>query len=152
MLGNSGKEKGMQLQHMFIIILLFIGTTITSCAQSNLVVTIKNIKTTAGSVRVAVFDNEADFLKKAFQGKTVKATDNEVSVLFENLPPGEYALSVFHDENENGELDKNFIGIPKEGFAFGNNAMGAFGPPSFEKAKVNLQGEPVTQEITLKFM
>ncbi len=57
-------------------------------------------------------------------GKIVKVNGPEVTVVFENLAPGEYGISVVHDENENGDLDKNFVGIPKEGFAFGNNAMG----------------------------
>ena len=120
-------------------------------AQGNIEVTVRNIEEAKGSIRVGLFTNETDFLKKAAEGKVVKATGAEVKVVFENLKAGEYAVSVIHDENENGELDTNGIGMPKEGFAFGNNAMGMFGPPSFEKAKVVVDKTTVKQVIELKY-
>jgi uncharacterized protein (DUF2141 family) len=120
-------------------------------AQGKLEVTVKNIKEAKGTIRVGLFTNEKDFLKKAAEGKVVKASDAEVTVVFENLKQGDYAISVIHDENENGELDKNIMGIPKEGFAFGNNAMGTFGPPSFEKAKITLGSAPNRQTISLQY-
>ena len=142
----------MKLTHSLLLITLLSLGTASAIAQYTLVVTVKNIKQSEGTVRVALFNDEDSFLDKAFQGKTVKVNGTEVSVEFGNLPAGEYALSVFHDANDNGELDKNFMGIPKEGFGFGNNAMGTFGPPSFEKAKFNLDDESTKHEIVLKFM
>ena len=121
-------------------------------AQAKLEVTVKNIKAGKGTIRVGLFTNEENFLKDANEGKIVKASATEVTVVFENLKPGDYAVSVIHDENENGELDSNMMGMPKEGFAFGNNAMGMFGPPSFEKAKVTLGKEPAKQVINLKYL
>ena len=119
--------------------------------QARLEITIKKIKEHKGSIRVGLFNNENDFLKKVFTGKIAKADADEVTVVFENLKPGEYAVSLIHDENENGELDSNMFGIPKEGFAFGNNAMGTFGPPSFEKAKVVLKNDNDVQVLQLKY-
>src|SRR5688572_30333967 len=87
-----------------------------SYGQNRIEVTVKNIKEKKGSIRVGLFSNENDFLKKAAEGKIVKATAGEVKVVFENLKAGDYAVSVIHDENENGELDTNAIGMPKEGF------------------------------------
>ena len=112
----------------------------------------RNIRAEKGNIMVGLFNNEDDFLKKALHGKVVKASGTTVTVLFENLPAGDYAVSIVHDENENGEMDTNMVGLPKEGFAFGNNAMGMFGPPSFDKAKVQLDGKPQKQDITLKYM
>lgn len=120
-------------------------------SQTSLEVTVKNIKENKGSIRVGLFTSEKDFLKKAHAGKVIKVSGPEVKVIFENLPPGEYAVSIIHDENDNGELDSNFMGIPREGFAFGNNAMGSFGPPPFEKAKVKLDKDPVNQVISLRY-
>jgi uncharacterized protein (DUF2141 family) len=108
-------------------------------AQKNLEVTIKNIKETTGTIRVGLFNNENDFLKKAVEGKVVKASATEVTVVFTDLKPGDYAVSVIHDKNENGELDSNFMGIPNEPYGFSNNVMGTFGPPSFEKAKLSTE-------------
>jgi uncharacterized protein (DUF2141 family) len=131
-------------------ILFNAGSTLAQTAS--LEVNVNNIKSQKGSIRVGLFSNEKDFLKHTIEGKVVKASGSEVTVVFENLKPGDYAVSIIHDENENGELDSNAFGIPKEGFAFGNNAMGTFGPPSFEKAKVEIRDQVVKQVIKLKYM
>jgi uncharacterized protein (DUF2141 family) len=119
---------------------------------ASLEVKVNNIKSQTGTIRVGLFNNEKDFLKNAIMGKVVKAEGNEIVVIFEGLMPGNYALSVIHDENENGVLDSNGLGFPTEGFAFGNNAMGAFGPPSFTKAKMKIEGKDVSCIIKLKYM
>ena len=61
----------------------------------------------------------------------------------------EAPLSVFYDRNGNGELDTNFIGIPKEPIALSNNATGKFGPPKYEDAVFTLGLEPRVQEIRI---
>lgn len=120
-------------------------------AQEMLRVEVVNIKNNSGSIRVGLFDNEKDFLRKAVLGESISANEEKVIVVFENIPPGEYAISVIHDENNNEELDLNFLGIPKEGFGFGNDAKGTFGPPSFDKAKVKIGEGVVKQVITLRY-
>ena len=124
----------------------------TVYSQGSIEVTVKNIKEPKGTIRIGLFDNEKDFLEKAIDGKIVKAEGTEVTVRFENLKAGDYAISVIHDENENGDLDSNFIGIPKEGFAFGNNAMGMFGPPNFKEAKVTVGTAVVKQVVLMKYL
>jgi uncharacterized protein (DUF2141 family) len=114
-------------------------------------VVVIGIKEAKGNIRVGLFDKEENFLKKVVKGKTVKVDQDKITVAFEGVPPGEYAVSVIHDANENGELDSNFMGIPQEGFGFGNNAMGTFGPPSFEKAKIAWVGKDTSIEIKLKY-
>lgn len=138
------------MKSLFAIAVIALAASV-GFAQGKLQVTVKNIKTETGDIRVGLFTNENDFLKKASDGKVVKASGKEVTVVFENLKPGSYAVSVIHDENANGELDTNLMGIPKEGFAFGNNAMGTFGPPSFDKAKVEMEKSDLRQEIALKY-
>jgi uncharacterized protein (DUF2141 family) len=124
-----------------------------SCyGQGRLELTVKNINGSAGTIRVGLFNNSEDFLKNAIQGRLVKIMGKVVKVIFENLPEGEYAVSIIHDANENEKLDTDFLGIPKEGFGFGNNAMGTFGPPDFEKAKIKIQNATVSQEVSLKYM
>ena len=136
--------KGMKL---FALIIVFLGLWNVSFAQ--LEVTIKGIKNDKGNIRVGVFSDEKTFLKHAAFGKVVKATQDQLTI---DLPPGKYAISVIHDENENGELDSNFIGIPKEGFGFANDAMGNFGPPSFEKASITVETGKRTITITLRYL
>lgn len=135
-----------------LIIFCFLTVVGDLAAQNHsITVVVKNVKDAHGNVAVALFNNEKDFMKHRFDGKIIEAKPGEVQVVFENVPPGPYAISVMHDENQNNELDSNLIGIPKEGFGFSNNAMGAFGPPSFEKASFTC---PVSQVITvtLKYM
>jgi uncharacterized protein (DUF2141 family) len=122
-------------------------------AQGKLEVVVKNIKVEKGKIMVGLFVSEDSFLKNATLGKVIQASGTEVHVIFEDIKPGEYGLSIIHDENENGELDTNMMGIPTEGFAFGNNAMGMFGPPSFEKAKIKIEDKKsASQTITLKYL
>ena len=120
-------------------------------AQSSLEIHVNNIKSKKGSIQFGLFTTEADYLKNPIEKKVIKSTGKDVTVVFENLQPGDYALSIIHDENENGQLDSNALGIPKEGFAFGNNALGSFGPPPFDKAKITIASEDVKQEIKLKY-
>jgi uncharacterized protein (DUF2141 family) len=132
---------------LLVIVLSWFETS----AQSSLEIHVNNIKSNKGSIQFGLFTTEADFLKNPIEKKVIKSTGKDVIVVFENLQPGDYALSVIHDENENGKLDSNAFGIPKEGFAFGNNALGSFGPPPFEKAKITIVDQDVKQDIKLKY-
>lgn len=134
-----------------VLFLLLLGSAFQILAQNALTVNINNIKGDKGAIRVALFNQEDQFLKTAFKGQEVTVSGSSVSLTFENLPAGKYAISVMHDENANDELDSNFIGIPKEGFGFSNNAKSTFGPPKFEEASFEV---PVTQpvSIALKYM
>jgi uncharacterized protein (DUF2141 family) len=119
--------------------------------KNNMIVVIKNINEAKGQIAVALFDSEKNFRSNMLYGKTTTSKAGEVQVVFENVAPGDYAISVMHDANENGEMDSNAFGIPKEGFGFSNDAMGMFGPPSFEKAKFRFTVENKVF-ITLKYM
>ena len=120
-------------------------------AQGNLKVTATGYKDRDGELRVGLFNDADDFPEKAIAGKVVKILGDSTTVVFEGLPPGDYAISIIHDRNSNGELDTNAFGIPKEGFAFGNNAMGLFGPPSFDKARITLRNGTVIQVLNLRY-
>ncbi|HEX6892728.1 MAG TPA: DUF2141 domain-containing protein [Chryseolinea sp.] len=133
------------------MLLVIVISWFETSAQSSLEIHVNNIKSKKGSLQFGLFATEADFLKIPIEKKVIKSTGNEVTVVFENLQPGDYAISVIHDENENGELDSNALGIPKEGFGFGNNALGSFGPPPFEKAKITIADEDIKQDIKLKY-
>ena len=71
--------------------------------------------------------------------------------MVQDLAPGRYALSAFHDENDNGELDTNLMGIPSEGYGFGNDASAAFGPPSFEAAAVDVDAASGVTALTMAY-
>jgi uncharacterized protein (DUF2141 family) len=113
---------------------------------------ISGFKNNNGYVAVAIFNSQSSFNKgtepyKVFYKKVISA---EIQLSLDSIAYGTYAISVFHDENSNKILDKNFLGIPKEGFGFSNNAKGNFGPPSFEAASFNVNKKDVSiSEILL---
>ncbi len=104
-----------------------------------LVVKVQNIKDVKGTLKLGVYNAEHDFLKNAVNWGNVSIEGHTVEYVFDGIDKGEYAVSIYHDENDNGELDANFLGIPTEPYAFSNNAKGRFGPPSFEECKFEIQ-------------
>ncbi len=120
-----------------------------------LIVKVSNIKEIRGELRIAVYNNKSDFDTKEnpVVYSQVPVTQNTFEVKYENLPPSaNYAITVHHDANMNGKIDTNIFGIPKEGFCFSNNAMGSFGPPSYEDCKFEIKkGTYVIQDLKLIF-
>jgi uncharacterized protein (DUF2141 family) len=136
-----------------IALYLLMATGTWAFGQSNsITITIKNIKDAKGSILVGLYTAEKDFLKNPAYGKAAKANGSEVTVVFDNLPQGEYAVSIIHDENDNQEFDRSRIGIPKEGFCFGNNAHAKFGPPKYSQVKVDLKGRPINQVLAMRYL
>lgn len=109
----------------------------TSTAQETYTLTINftGMESDKGAVFVGIHDKKEDFLKKRFKEAVVKVTDKKATIVFEGLPEGTYAVSAFHDENDNKKMDTNFIGIPKEPIGVSNDAKGFMGPPKYKDAK-----------------
>lgn len=107
----------------------------------------------SGKVYLAIYDREDSWLgEQSFASAVVdidEAMADGLLIAILELPPGDYAASLFYDANGNGELDSNFIGIPKEPVAMSNNAKGKFGPPRYRDALFSLTGEGVTQRIEM---
>ena len=77
--------------------------------------------------------------------------DSAAPFIIDDLPAGDYAVSLFHDRNRDGKLNTNFLGIPKEPFGFSNNPRVMFGPPSFDESHFSLkESETKTIRIDLK--
>ena len=72
-------------------------------------------------------------------------------IVFDMLEPGDYAVVVIHDDNQNGKLDTGAFGIPKEGYGFSRNAKGRLGPPPFAAARFTLGSTPEVLTITLNY-
>jgi uncharacterized protein (DUF2141 family) len=133
-----------------LLLTVMMGSSLWVLAQTKLQVTVTNIKGHKGNIIVGIFDSHENFLKKPLDGRMEKASGDSITVVFENLKPGKYAVSVLHDANKNKDLDKNKLGIPKEGFGFSNNVIGAMGPPSFERAQIDLAPNQKDLDIDIK--
>jgi uncharacterized protein (DUF2141 family) len=117
-------------------------------AQNKLTIVIDGIELPQGQLFVGAYD-AAGFLKKPLYGKTAAVDRYEITVVLEEVPAGEYAVSVFHDENSNRKLDTGAFGIPLEKTGFSNNAKGHMGPPKYEDAKFEVADDTVIY-ITLE--
>jgi uncharacterized protein (DUF2141 family) len=116
---------------------------------ADLTIDVKGMTSDKGVVLIALYDKTDAWMKKAVKFASVAAKPDSVSVVLKDLPEGEYAASIFHDENGNGKLDTNAIGMPIEPYSFSNDAAGTFGPPTFEQSKFKLDGEK--KSITVNF-
>lgn len=121
-----------------------------SMGQNTLSVSIEGVQTSEGSVKVAIYDREEGFLEFEQVVKTgrAKAKKGVTELAIDDLPSGEYALAIFHDENDNDILDSNWLGIPKERVCFSKAKMKIFGPPSFKECAFHLVSD---KEITVSF-
>jgi uncharacterized protein (DUF2141 family) len=127
------------LKH-FIPILLFISYFGFS-QNSDLTVSVSGIKNNTGSLTAELYNTKDKFLKVSYKTISSPIKSNTASVTFTEIPKGEYTVLVYHDENKNGKLDKNFIGMPKEPVACSNNAKGFMGPPKYEDAKFTVTAD-----------
>ncbi|MDO8453998.1 MAG: DUF2141 domain-containing protein [Sulfurimonas sp.] len=107
------------------------------CGEVNL--EINNITSNCKTLRTGLYNTKESFsnVDKAYRGINLKVETSKINHTFSNIPNGTYAIALFCDENQNGFLDKNFIGIPKEAYGFSNNPK-VFGKPNFEDTKFEL--------------
>jgi uncharacterized protein (DUF2141 family) len=122
-----------------------------ACGLANaadLTIEVQGARSAQGSVAGALYASGPGWLKphQAVQGQFVPATGKTI-LLFRGLPPGRYAVSVYHDENGNGKLDTNPVGMPLEPTGFSRDAQGRMGPPAFDDAALDVQADTA---ITLR--
>ncbi len=111
-------------------------------------VNINGIKSNEGTIRVGLYTTKNSFLNKIYKGIDIEAKIDGVQVTFKNIEPGEYAISLYHDEDNNQTLN-TFLKIPTEPYGTSNNAKGKFGPPKWEDAKFIVSDQTVVQNIKL---
>lgn len=130
------------------------GNTNPADSVSYIVINLNGMKNTNGKINVALYNSEQTFNdpNQVFKSLFIPTTGGNMIIQLDSLPAGQYAFGIFHDENDNATIDANFVGIPQEGFAFSNNALGSFGPPTWAQAQFDLPlKSTVTQSISLKF-
>jgi uncharacterized protein (DUF2141 family) len=131
------------------------GAAFAQSACPGIHVKILDIRNSTGGVACAIFESEAgfptEFLLSATKVMIMKVRDTQARCDFEDLPPGDYALAVIHDENMNGKLDTNWFGIPSEGYGFSNDAKALLGAPSFSAAGFQYDGRTLDLTISLHY-
>ena len=139
---------------IFAIVLSIGGTQSEGQTSSTLTVSVTGARNDKGKIGVTLFKSEDGFpsdISKAMFRQSVDIDPHSLGakVVLKDVPIGTYAVAVLHDENGNGKMDKNLLGIPKEGYGASNNPPKKMRPPTFDEAKFSLVPGEKTVEIRL---
>ena len=154
----NSKSKWYNYKHTLMktknVITLFFASLLSLTIQAqhqttSIEIQINDISSDKGSIRIGLYNSESNFYKKLYKSTSIKAKKGSIKVVLDDILIGHYAISLYHDENNNKELDSNFLGIPKEPYGTSNNAKGTFGPPSWEDAKFSVSEKTGIQSINL---
>ena len=122
---------------------------------ADLSIEVRGVRSADGRVYVAVHGPES---KDTFpsgddtvSGLREPARIGTLRFVVSDLPAGRYAVNAFHDENDNGELDTNLVGIPSEGYGFANDPSTTFGPPDFGEAAVTVGETSGVAVLTMSY-
>ena len=124
-------------------------------AENIIHVGISGLRNDKGQVLCALFSSAEAFPTKADKAVarlTAKIAERQAVCDFTGIAPGTYAVSVVHDENSNGKLDRNFIGMPREGVGASNDAKGHMGPPKFNAASFPYKGGRLDLKIHVNYL
>ncbi|MDF1719203.1 MAG: DUF2141 domain-containing protein [Minwuia sp.] len=128
------------------VLTMAVGQTATA---GDLQVSVTGVRDDAGAIRIALYHEASTFLKAGEEHAAMfrKAGPGDLTFIFGGLPGGRYAVAIYHDQNANGELDTNLLGIPLEGIAFSEGATATFSAPSFDDAAIMVptEGQARTQ-------
>jgi uncharacterized protein (DUF2141 family) len=122
---------------------LLVMVSATSAARAaELTVNVDNVRSGKGTIHLSLFAAASEWPDNSTRehDRIVPAQPGRVVIRFD-LPPGIYAANGYHDENGNGKLDTNFLGIPEEGYMFSNDVRPVLSAPSFESASFRLPPE-----------
>ena len=158
----KGPQRGVLMKVRCVLlfaVLVFGNLPAAALAQSSpcpgIHVKVLNIRNSTGAVACALFESPVgfpiEFLRYATNIMVIKIRDAHARFDFLDIPPGTYALAVIHDENMDGKLDTNWLGVPKEGYGFSNDAKALLGAPSFSAARFIYEGQDLELTIRLHY-
>lgn len=135
------------------VIIVFSITSTNAQGNCNLKVIVNGLKNSQGQIMISINKGpkewpEANFYEQRFISEF--NSPNHI-INFEDLPYGNYAIGLLHDENVNGEMNKNFIGMPKEGFAFSRNYKVVYRAPKYEEANFEVNTSQKTITIQMQY-
>lgn len=143
----------------FSILLLLANLAISSgtkatITHSSLTVMVDGLKNQKGQICFSLFASSQGFPSsgdRALQANCVRVKSTPIEITFDNLQAGSYAVAVIHDANSDRTLNRNFLGIPTEGFGFSQNPIIQTGPPKFMDSVVIVTGKNTNIQIQLQY-
>jgi len=142
---------------MIALLLLMCGPVAPGTKHSTGKITVKltGFKNSSGMAGISIYNSPAGFPSDPFKSMKIEFVaidENAATITFSSLAEGEYAISAFHDENNNGRLESTWYGAPKEGVGVSNNIRGNFGAPKFDEAKFLLDRTEKVISINLFYL
>jgi uncharacterized protein (DUF2141 family) len=130
---------------------------VQATTNSTLNVEVAGLRDTRGNVCLSLYNSSNPALfpqeaQKAQESRCVRITGNPMMVSFKNLKPGSYAIALLHDANGNGKDDRNFVGMPTEGFGFSRNPTVKLKAPAFSEASVPVAGPATSIKINVTYL
>lgn len=125
------------MKNFFCFIVSICLVSIVAVGQTKVVAEISGFKNDKGVCRACLFNNPASFTGESgqpFKCIALPVSNLSAQAVF-NVPAGTYALFIFHDANSNNKMDKNFLGIPKEGYGASKNKLPFAGAPTYDDNK-----------------
>ena len=118
--------------------------------QGAIILTITGFRSEKGQVKIAVFNDAGKWPKDPAYSSTIDVKGSTVTWRINDVPYGDYAIAIFHDENGNGKMDKNLLGIPVEAYGFSNNRRVTLGPPQWDAVKFPVRNAVAEVSIEVK--
>jgi uncharacterized protein (DUF2141 family) len=141
--------------HVFAVLLLLVLTASASAmAQGTIIVRVVAFRAATGNIHLSLYNKEERFPDKDMRIRLLKVPVTNSSVVemkFENVPYGTYAIAGLHDENRSGDMDYTWMGMPKEGYCFSNDAKPFLSAPSFSEAKFKLDKPQKIVQIAMQY-
>jgi uncharacterized protein (DUF2141 family) len=120
----------------------------SSAPTSTLTVHVDGLDSSDGTVRIELTTEETYDTDGHVRAATLPIQKKQARWTVTDLPHGTYAVRLYHDEDDDGELDTNLVGVPQEAFGFSNDARGRMGPPDFQRAAFVLDTDSLSTTIT----
>lgn len=134
-----------------VFMMLALGASVaqeTEVSHFKVTLEVGGLVANTGKVHVSLFGAKKDYMRKPLQTRELAVgTEELVTLTFSDLAPGKYAITLFYDENSNGELDTRIFGIPKEKVGFSNNAWRKFGPAKWKDASFKIDDSDLNLKI-----
>ena len=140
------------MKTLTLIIAFLLSITFTNAQEAEkgqtITINIDKLQSEAGHILVSLHTENTFMKGNGIKDAKSKIVDGKVTVTFENVAAGTYAILVLHDANDNEQMDFEANGMPKESFGASNNSMN-FGPPQFTTAKFDVNNEDIEMKIIL---
>ena len=141
----------MRCRFLISVLALVLILAAAPALAARIIVTVDGLHSNQGNIFVGLYASPAKFLQgnQTDAQRRVRASTGPITVVFDNLPPGTYAVGAYHDENGNDHLDTNFLGLPEEGYALSNGIRAVMAKPTFQQAAfaVGAEDKPVALHI-----